>query len=164
MKRKFKQWWASISPITTKRTTTSRLNWTHWIQERSLYAIGNPGLFLGITSFEATHCFQIIILFYIFNMRNDMIKLHLNRYNPFLIKLIIRVRLLLGVELNLATPFSNIRLLWFITFFYALPNNTHLHSFKCNHLGIILPNVLPVLRTCAKVVYLLKSSFTLFVI
>ncbi len=44
-------------------------------------------------------------------MRNDMIKLHLNQYNPFLIKLIIRVRLLLGVELNLATPFSNIRLL-----------------------------------------------------
>jgi len=28
MKRKFKQWWSSIPPISTKRTITSHLNWT----------------------------------------------------------------------------------------------------------------------------------------
>ena len=30
IKRKFKQWWSSIPPISTKRTTISHLNWTHW--------------------------------------------------------------------------------------------------------------------------------------
>ena len=29
-KRKFKQWWSSIPPVSTKRTITSHLNWTHW--------------------------------------------------------------------------------------------------------------------------------------
>jgi len=33
MKRKFKQWWSSIPPISTKRTTTSHLNWTYWSQK-----------------------------------------------------------------------------------------------------------------------------------
>jgi len=30
MKRKFKQWWSSIPPLSIKRTITSQLNWTHW--------------------------------------------------------------------------------------------------------------------------------------
>ena len=30
MKRKFQQWWSSIPPISTKRTTTSHLDWTNW--------------------------------------------------------------------------------------------------------------------------------------
>jgi len=30
MKRKFKQWWSSIPPISTKWTITSHLYWTHW--------------------------------------------------------------------------------------------------------------------------------------
>jgi len=29
MKRKIKQWWSSIPPISTKRTITSRLNCIH---------------------------------------------------------------------------------------------------------------------------------------
>ena len=29
----FKQWWKSIPPISTKRTITSHLNWTHWKQK-----------------------------------------------------------------------------------------------------------------------------------
>jgi hypothetical protein len=33
MKRKFKQWWSPIPPISTKGTTTSRLNWAHWTQD-----------------------------------------------------------------------------------------------------------------------------------
>jgi len=34
MKRKFKQWWSSIPPISTKQTITSHLNWNHWTQKR----------------------------------------------------------------------------------------------------------------------------------
>ena len=34
MKRKFKQWWSSIPPISTKRTINSHLNWTHKIQKK----------------------------------------------------------------------------------------------------------------------------------
>jgi len=34
MKRKFKQWWSSILPRSTKRTITSHHNWTHWTQNR----------------------------------------------------------------------------------------------------------------------------------
>jgi len=30
MKRKFKQLWSSIPPISTKQTTTFHINWTHW--------------------------------------------------------------------------------------------------------------------------------------
>jgi len=30
--RKFKQWWSSIPPISTKRTIISHYNWTHWKQ------------------------------------------------------------------------------------------------------------------------------------
>jgi hypothetical protein len=33
MKRKFKQWWSIISPISTKWTVTSHLSWTHWTQK-----------------------------------------------------------------------------------------------------------------------------------
>jgi len=33
-KRKFKHWWSSIPPLSTKGTITSHLNWTHWIQKR----------------------------------------------------------------------------------------------------------------------------------
>jgi len=33
MKRKFKHWWSSIPPISTKWTITSHLNWTHWTQK-----------------------------------------------------------------------------------------------------------------------------------
>jgi len=33
MKRKFKQWLSSILPISTKRTITSHLNWTHWTKK-----------------------------------------------------------------------------------------------------------------------------------
>jgi len=33
MKRKFKQWWSSIPPISRKRTVTSHLNWSRWIQK-----------------------------------------------------------------------------------------------------------------------------------
>ena len=33
MKRKFKQRWSSVSPISTKWTITSHLNWTHWTQK-----------------------------------------------------------------------------------------------------------------------------------
>ena len=32
LKRKFKQSWLSIPPISTKCTVTSDLNWTHWTQ------------------------------------------------------------------------------------------------------------------------------------
>ena len=43
MKRKFKQWWSSIPPISTKRTVTSHLYWT---QTDQTYDVGNqsPGL------------------------------------------------------------------------------------------------------------------------
>ena len=35
MKRKFKQWWSSIPPMSTKNTTIfPHLNWTHWTQKR----------------------------------------------------------------------------------------------------------------------------------
>jgi len=33
MKRMFKQWWSSIPPISTKRTITTQLNWTHRTQK-----------------------------------------------------------------------------------------------------------------------------------
>ena len=32
VKRKLRQWWSPISPISTKRTITSHLYWTHWTQ------------------------------------------------------------------------------------------------------------------------------------
>jgi len=35
MKRKFKQWCSTIPPISTKRTITSHLSWSHWLQRRS---------------------------------------------------------------------------------------------------------------------------------
>jgi len=49
MKRKFKQRWSSIPPISTKRTITSHFNWTHWTQEKqpTTYHAGNPGACLG---------------------------------------------------------------------------------------------------------------------
>jgi len=34
MKRKFKLWWSSIQPISTKQTITSHLNWTHRTQKK----------------------------------------------------------------------------------------------------------------------------------
>jgi len=39
MKRKFKQWWSYILPISTKRTIISHLNWTHWTQKRPPHMI-----------------------------------------------------------------------------------------------------------------------------
>jgi len=33
MKRKFKQWWSSIPPISTKWAITFLLNWTPWTQK-----------------------------------------------------------------------------------------------------------------------------------
>jgi hypothetical protein len=33
-KRKLKQWWSWIPPISTKRTIFSDHNWTHWAQKR----------------------------------------------------------------------------------------------------------------------------------
>jgi len=36
MKRKRKQRWSSIQPISTKRTTTASLNRTHWTTTASL--------------------------------------------------------------------------------------------------------------------------------
>jgi hypothetical protein len=49
MKGKFKHWWSSIPPISTKQTITSHLNWTHWTQKKdhNTYDIGNPGPGLG---------------------------------------------------------------------------------------------------------------------
>ena len=34
MKRKFKQWWPTIPPISTKKTITSHPNWTHWTKKK----------------------------------------------------------------------------------------------------------------------------------
>jgi hypothetical protein len=34
MKRKFKQWWSSIPPISTKQTLTPHLNWTYWTPKK----------------------------------------------------------------------------------------------------------------------------------
>ena len=43
MKRKFKQWWSSILPISTKWTFTSNHPWTDWTQKTTTYDIENPG-------------------------------------------------------------------------------------------------------------------------
>jgi len=45
LKRKFKQWWSTISPVSTKRTITS-IFITHWTQKTTQYDVGNilPGL------------------------------------------------------------------------------------------------------------------------
>ena len=43
-KRNFKQYWATILPISTKRTITSHHNWT---QNTTTYDVGNPGPGLG---------------------------------------------------------------------------------------------------------------------
>jgi len=43
MKRKLKQWWSTIPPISTKGTITS-----HWTQKGTrTYYVGNQGLGLG---------------------------------------------------------------------------------------------------------------------
>ena len=34
MKRKFKQWWSTIPPISTKQTITSHLNWTELTEHK----------------------------------------------------------------------------------------------------------------------------------
>jgi len=45
---KFKHWWSSIPAISTKRTITSYLKWTHWTpKETTIYDIGNPCSGLG---------------------------------------------------------------------------------------------------------------------
>jgi hypothetical protein len=46
MKRKFKQGWSSIPPISRKRTITYHLNWTHWTKKTMTCEVGNldPGL------------------------------------------------------------------------------------------------------------------------
>ena len=46
MKRKFKQWWSTISPISTKQTTTSHLKPLN-TKKIMTYGIGNPGPVLG---------------------------------------------------------------------------------------------------------------------
>jgi len=43
MKRKFKQWWATILPLSTKRTNTSDLNSMNTKIKTMTYDIGNPG-------------------------------------------------------------------------------------------------------------------------
>ena len=44
LKRKFKQWWSSIPPISSKRTIISHLNWTHWTQiKTTTYDVSNTG-------------------------------------------------------------------------------------------------------------------------
>jgi hypothetical protein len=50
MKRKFKQWWSSTSPIATKQTSTSHLKSTHWTYTprlRTTYDVGNLSRGLG---------------------------------------------------------------------------------------------------------------------
>ena len=42
MKRKLKQWWSSISPISTKRAIAFHLDWTHLTQQK-YDDIGHPG-------------------------------------------------------------------------------------------------------------------------
>jgi len=34
MEAKFRQWWSSIPPISTKLTIISNLNWTDWMHNR----------------------------------------------------------------------------------------------------------------------------------
>jgi hypothetical protein len=53
MKRKFKQWWSTTPPISTRRTVTSKQWWStippistkqttnHWTQKRTAYDDGN---------------------------------------------------------------------------------------------------------------------------
>jgi hypothetical protein len=40
MKRKFKQWWSSIPPLSTKRTNTTEL--TEHKKKTTIYNVGNP--------------------------------------------------------------------------------------------------------------------------
>jgi hypothetical protein len=48
MKRKFKEIWTTIPPISTKQTTTSHLNSLNMIKKRTkTYDVGNPGPDLG---------------------------------------------------------------------------------------------------------------------
>jgi hypothetical protein len=49
MKRKLKQWWWQIPPISTKRIITSHSNWTHWTRKKktTTHDVGNPGPGLG---------------------------------------------------------------------------------------------------------------------
>ena len=49
MKRKFNQWWSTISLISTKWTTTSLTSnyWTRHKKDHEIYDIGNPGPGLG---------------------------------------------------------------------------------------------------------------------
>jgi hypothetical protein len=47
MRSKFKQWWSSIPPMSTKQTITSHLNWTHWTQKRQWHDVGNPSPDVG---------------------------------------------------------------------------------------------------------------------
>ena len=42
MKRKVKQWWSSIPPISTKGTITSHLNWTQGPGGSMSYVVGLP--------------------------------------------------------------------------------------------------------------------------
>ena len=46
MKRKSKQWWSTIPPISTKRTTTSHPKSLN-MKKNMTYDIGNPGPDLG---------------------------------------------------------------------------------------------------------------------
>ena len=39
MKKEFKQWWSSVSPISTKRTITSYRKWIHWTLKRTRHLI-----------------------------------------------------------------------------------------------------------------------------
>ena len=47
MKRKFKQWWSAIVPISAKQAITSHLNWTHLIKRTTTFDIGLVGWLVG---------------------------------------------------------------------------------------------------------------------
>jgi hypothetical protein len=65
MRRKFKQWWSLIPPISTKRTIASHLNWTHWTQIRPRHMmLESQALVLSVLRFKASdYPFGIIKLF-----------------------------------------------------------------------------------------------------
>ena len=129
MKRKFKQWWSLIQPLSTKRTITSHLNWTHWTKIKTTTWCWKSRSWLR----RCKKCCRIKAVSEISTLPFDILRLSFFRdICNIYIKCLISVKQQYGSAINIHLKIINILHLQYIIYY------SHTNMFETTYIYIVI--------------------------